>query len=90
MTLDRDTLFIDGEWAAPASGGLLEVVSPHTEEVVATVPEGTTGRHRRRGRRGASGLRRGTVAADVAEGADRRRRRPSRACTPAGWARWPT
>ncbi len=39
--LDRDAFFIDGGWAAPASASLIEVVSPHTEEVVATVPEGT-------------------------------------------------
>jgi aldehyde dehydrogenase (NAD+) len=42
MTLDRDAFFIDGDWAAPASGDLIEVVSPHTEQVVATVPEGST------------------------------------------------
>jgi aldehyde dehydrogenase (NAD+) len=41
MNLDRDALFIGGEWAAPASGELLQVISPHSEEVVATVPEGT-------------------------------------------------
>ena len=41
MTLDRDTFFIDGGWAAPAGTDVLEVVSPHTEQVVATVPEGT-------------------------------------------------
>ena len=41
MTLDRDSLFIDGDWAAPAGGELIEVISPHTEEVVATVPAGT-------------------------------------------------
>ncbi len=41
MTLDRDAFFIDGGWAAPASGQTLQVVSPHTEQVVATVPEGT-------------------------------------------------
>ncbi|HWM74085.1 MAG TPA: aldehyde dehydrogenase family protein, partial [Nocardioides sp.] len=41
MNLDRDALFIGGEWTAPASGGLLQVISPHSEEVVATVPEGT-------------------------------------------------
>ncbi len=40
MSHDRDTLFIDGGWAAPASADQLEVLSPHTEEVVATVPEG--------------------------------------------------
>jgi betaine-aldehyde dehydrogenase len=42
MNLDRDALFIGGEWATPASSGLLPVISPHSEEVVATVPEGTT------------------------------------------------
>lgn len=42
MSLDRDAFFIDGDWAAPASGDLIEVVSPHTEQVIATVPEGTT------------------------------------------------
>jgi betaine-aldehyde dehydrogenase len=41
MSLDRDTLFIDGGWVAPATGRTIEVVSPHTEQVVATVPEGT-------------------------------------------------
>ena len=41
MNLDRDALFIGGEWAAPASGELLQVISPHSEEVVATVPVGT-------------------------------------------------
>ncbi len=42
MTLDRDALFIGGAWAAPATDQVLEVVSPHSEEVVARVPEGTT------------------------------------------------
>lgn len=40
MTLDRDTFFIDGGWAAPASSDTIQVISPHTQEVVATVPEG--------------------------------------------------
>ena len=43
MSLDRDTLFIDGGWAAPATTRTIEVISPHTEQVVATVPEGTIG-----------------------------------------------
>ncbi len=42
MSLDRDTLFIDGGWAAPSSGEQIQVVSPHTEAVIATVPGGTT------------------------------------------------
>ncbi|WP_214108430.1 aldehyde dehydrogenase [Acrocarpospora catenulata] len=38
--LQHDTLFIGGDWVAPAGTGIIEVVSPHTEEVVARVPEG--------------------------------------------------
>jgi aldehyde dehydrogenase (NAD+) len=41
VTLDRSTLFIDGAWAEPAGTETIEVVSPHTEEVVARVPAGT-------------------------------------------------
>ena len=41
MNLDRDALFIGGAWSKPATDALLEVVSPHTEEVVARVPEGS-------------------------------------------------
>ncbi|MBP2703253.1 aldehyde dehydrogenase [Microbispora sp. RL4-1S] len=37
----RDRLFIAGGWVAPAGTGTIEVISPHTEEVVARVPEGT-------------------------------------------------
>ncbi len=36
-----DKLFIGGEWVTPASDAKIEVVSPHTEEVVASVPEAT-------------------------------------------------
>lgn len=35
----RETLFIGGEWVAPASGSQIEIVSPWTETVVAEVPE---------------------------------------------------
>jgi betaine-aldehyde dehydrogenase len=41
MDLDRDALFIGTTWAEPATGAVLEVVSPHSEEVVARVPEGS-------------------------------------------------
>jgi aldehyde dehydrogenase (NAD+) len=37
----HDTLFIGGEWVSPAGTGTIEVVSPHTEEVVGRVPDGT-------------------------------------------------
>ncbi|MEY4761737.1 MAG: hypothetical protein RLZZ200_1593 [Pseudomonadota bacterium] len=34
-----DKLFIDGLWVAPAAGGRINVISPSTEQVVATVAE---------------------------------------------------
>ncbi|WP_157250932.1 aldehyde dehydrogenase [Nonomuraea typhae] len=37
----HDTLFIGGEWVAPAGTGVIDVISPHTEEVVGRVPDGT-------------------------------------------------
>ncbi|GAA3563944.1 aldehyde dehydrogenase [Nonomuraea rosea] len=37
----HDTLFIGGEWVAPAGTGTIDVVSPHTEELVGRVPDGT-------------------------------------------------
>ena len=36
---DRDTLWIGGDWVPSDGGGTIEVVSPHTEQVIATVPE---------------------------------------------------
>jgi aldehyde dehydrogenase (NAD+) len=36
-----DRVFIGGEWVEPAGSGTIEVVSPHSEEVVGRVPEGT-------------------------------------------------
>ncbi|WP_019631568.1 aldehyde dehydrogenase [Actinomadura atramentaria] len=38
---EHDRLFIGGEWAAPSGTGTIDVVSPHTEEVVGRVPDGT-------------------------------------------------
>ncbi|MEV7010621.1 aldehyde dehydrogenase [Streptosporangium sp. NPDC051022] len=37
----HDTVFIGGDWVAPAGTGTIDVVSPHTEEVVGRVPDGT-------------------------------------------------
>jgi aldehyde dehydrogenase (NAD+) len=36
-----EQLFIGGEWVAPAGAATIDVISPHTEEVVGRVPEGT-------------------------------------------------
>jgi betaine-aldehyde dehydrogenase len=36
-----DKLFIGGEWVAPAGTDTIDVISPHSEELVGRVPEGT-------------------------------------------------
>ncbi len=36
-----DKLFIDGRWTAPAKGGRIELVSPHTERICGVVAEAT-------------------------------------------------
>jgi len=36
----HERLFIGGEWIAPSSSATLEVISPHSEEVIARVPAG--------------------------------------------------
>ncbi|HEY8482264.1 MAG TPA: aldehyde dehydrogenase [Spirillospora sp.] len=38
---EHDRLFIGGDWATPAGTGTIDVVSPHTEEVIGRAPEGT-------------------------------------------------
>ncbi len=38
---NRNAFYIGGKWAAPAGSDTIDVISPHTEEVIATVPEGT-------------------------------------------------
>jgi betaine-aldehyde dehydrogenase len=38
----HDKLFIGGEWVAPEGADTIEVISPHSEEVVGRVPDGTT------------------------------------------------
>src|SRR4051812_6348591 len=37
----HDKLFIGGEWVEPAGSGTIDVISPHSEELVGRVPEGT-------------------------------------------------
>ena len=38
---DHDRFYIGGQWVAPAGSGTIDVVSPHTEEVIGRVPDGT-------------------------------------------------
>jgi betaine-aldehyde dehydrogenase len=35
----RQRLFLDGDWVTPAGAATIDVVNPHTEEVIARVPE---------------------------------------------------
>jgi aldehyde dehydrogenase (NAD+) len=35
----KDVLYVGGEWVAPSTSATIEVVSPFTEETIATVPE---------------------------------------------------
>src|SRR3954471_22048315 len=37
----HDRLYIGGEWVAPAGTGTIDVISPHTEEVIGRVPDAT-------------------------------------------------
>ena len=39
MARSYDRFYIGGEWVPPAGADLLEVISPVTQEVIATVPE---------------------------------------------------
>ena len=56
-----------------ATSAVIEVISPHTEEVVATVPEASTADVDRAVDVAREGLRRRRVAADLARGPHRRR-----------------
>src|SRR5579864_1137829 len=38
----HDKLFIGGEWVEPATSNVIDVISPHSEELVGRVPEGST------------------------------------------------
>ncbi|TDF62215.1 aldehyde dehydrogenase family protein [Cupriavidus sp. L7L] len=37
----RNAFYIDGQWRTPSGGARIEVVSPHSEQCIGTVPEGT-------------------------------------------------
>ncbi|HWE56221.1 MAG TPA: aldehyde dehydrogenase [Acidimicrobiales bacterium] len=37
---DQNAFYIGGSWVDPSSAAKIEVISPHTEEVIATVPDG--------------------------------------------------
>jgi aldehyde dehydrogenase (NAD+) len=39
---EHQRLFIGGEWVEPAGTGTIDVISPHSEELVGRVPEGTS------------------------------------------------
>jgi acyl-CoA reductase-like NAD-dependent aldehyde dehydrogenase len=39
--IERDQLYVGGQWVDPAGGGRIDVVNAATEEVMARIPEGT-------------------------------------------------
>lgn len=39
--LERDRLFIGGDWVPPASDGIIEVISPHSEQQIGHAPDAT-------------------------------------------------
>jgi aldehyde dehydrogenase (NAD+) len=41
LVRDYERLFIGGEWVEPAGSAVIDVISPHSEERVGRVPEGT-------------------------------------------------
>ena len=43
--LEYQQLFIGGEWVDPAGKATIDVISPHSEELVGRAPEGTTADH---------------------------------------------
>src|SRR5262245_44089498 len=36
-----DSIYVDGAFVAPAGAERIEIISPHTEQVIASAPEGT-------------------------------------------------
>ncbi|MEW2357745.1 aldehyde dehydrogenase [Spirillospora sp. NPDC029432] len=38
---EHDRLFIGGQWTTPSGTGTIDVISPHTEEIIGRVPDGT-------------------------------------------------
>jgi len=41
MLVHHDSIYLGGKWVPPAAGGRIEVVSPWTEQVIASVPAGS-------------------------------------------------
>jgi aldehyde dehydrogenase (NAD+) len=41
MSYDRNSLFIGAEWVTPATSARIEVISPSTEKVIGSVPDGS-------------------------------------------------
>ena len=41
MSTNNNAIFVGGEWHAPASSGVITVVSPNTEQVLGRAPDGT-------------------------------------------------
>ena len=42
MTASQTAFYIDGTWSSPLSSATIDVISPVTEQAIATIPEGGT------------------------------------------------
>ena len=86
---EHDRLYIGGEWVEPAGTSTIDVISPHSEELVGRVPGGHRGRHgpgRRDRPRPPSTRARGAWPLPASESPSCS---GSASCTPGRWARWP-
>ena len=87
---DHDKLYIGGEWTDPATSDRIEVISPHTEEVVGSVPEASVADVDK-----AVAVARETFDRGDWSAAPRRRTASPRCSgsatpTPRAWSTWPT
>ena len=73
----HEKLYIGGEWVDPATDDRIDVISPHTEEVIGRVPEASTADVDRAVAAARDDVRRRRVAAALARGAHRRGRSSS-------------
>ena len=87
--MNQDKFFIGGDWVDPAGSDQLDVISPHTEEVIAKVPEATTADVDRAVAAAREAFDNGPVAADEPGRAGRRDRRASPPASRPATRRWP-
>ena len=86
---EQDRVFVGGAWSAP-TGDVLEVISPHTEEAIATFAAAGPDDVDRAVAAARAGLRRRALAPARPGRADRRCPPPRRRSTPSAARTWPS